>query len=54
MKIALDITKKHQKQYNYDYYEVQEQGSNSKFIGTKEDMFAELEKFLDALKEEDD
>lgn len=53
MQITLSIIKRHQKQYDYDFYEVQEQGSKRKFIGTKEDVLAEAEKLLDAMKGEE-
>ena len=52
MEITIKIVKKHQKQYDYDYFEVQEKGTNHKFIGMKEDVLAKTEQFLDALREE--
>ena len=53
MELTLTITKRHQKQYDYDFYEVQEQGSRRKFIGMKEDVLAEAEKLLEAMKGEE-
>ena len=53
MELTLTITKRHQKQYDYDFYEVQEQGSKRKFIGMKEDVLAEAEKLLEAMKGEE-
>ena len=52
MQITLSITKRHQKQYDYDFYEVQEQGSKRKFIGMKEDVLAKAEQLLEAMKGE--
>ena len=53
MQITLSIIKRRQKQYGYDFYEVQEQGSKRKFIGMKEDVLAKAEQLLEAMKGEE-
>jgi len=53
MQITLSIIKRHQQQYDYDFYEVQEQGSKRKFIGMKEDVLAKAEQLLEAMKGEE-
>lgn len=54
MKLELTITKKHQKQYDYDYYVVQFNGADFRLNGMKEDIIARLADDLEHLKTEEE
>lgn len=53
-KITMTITKHHQKEYDYYYYEVQFEGAKYKLNGMQEDLFARLADDLEAMKAEED
>lgn len=51
--LKLNIQKKHQKQYDYDYYLVQFNGADFRLNGMKEDIIARLADDLEHMKGEE-